>query len=342
MNPQRERQRDGGGRAHRRRRLVPRLVFLGTGLTGALGGCGPSATVQRVADALTDVSRGDAEDHRSHWREMMSFYAARDPVPCLPEVARVFEPPVGFVPSRRVAGVMPHYDWFDGPVRFRVGAEPNRFVVSFTVALDLGFEGGTLQLPDCALEDQLEGKVVCEGTPYMEAEGREACPDSGRFEAPASPENVKRLLAYWSREVASYFNRDAAHYGLPVRYAFTFFAPRLGPPDGVAPPPVDTRMPLANGCARRPYFEALRVGWSTAVLAHEVAHFLGLLDEYETLSGIFYEKTPFVGSEDSRMGLSMKPETRLLPFHHYLILRWTHCSPPRRGHSSWVRGTPTL
>ncbi len=66
------------------------------------------------------------------------------------------------------------------------------------------------------------------------------------------------------------------------------------------------------------------------MLAHEVGHWLGLLDEYEMLSGIagFYPKTPFPGAEVSRMGLSMKRETVVLPLHHYLVLRRYFCPEP--------------
>jgi hypothetical protein len=74
----------------------------------------------------------------------------------------------------------------------------------------------------------------------------------------------------------------------------------------------------------------MRAGWSLPVLAHEVGHVMGLLDEYETFSGIVscYPKTPFPGAEISRMGLSMLEPTRVLPVHHYLILRRFFCPDP--------------
>jgi hypothetical protein len=74
----------------------------------------------------------------------------------------------------------------------------------------------------------------------------------------------------------------------------------------------------------------MRTGWSLPVVAHEVGHLLGLLDEYEALSGIVrcYPKTPFRGAEISRMGLSMREDTRLLPIHHYLVLRRFFCAEP--------------
>ena len=93
---------------------------------------------------------------------------------------------------------------------------------------------------------------------------------------------------------------------------------------------VDMSVPLSPTCGRTPYFSAFRSGWSLPIVAHEVGHVLGLLDEYEALSGIvaFYPKTPFVGAELSRMGLSMREETRVLPLHHYLILRRYLCPEP--------------
>jgi hypothetical protein len=74
----------------------------------------------------------------------------------------------------------------------------------------------------------------------------------------------------------------------------------------------------------------MRSGWSLPIVAHEVGHVLGLLDEYEMLSGIldFYPKTPLAGADRSRMGLSMKEYTVVLPMHHYLILRRYFCPEP--------------
>src|SRR5690606_32463411 len=95
-----------------------------------------------------------------------------------------------------------------------------------------------LELPDCALQGELEGDVVCKGTPYEEAPGLDACPGSGRFEAPATRHNLTALLRHWSREVEASWNRDAAHYGLPVHYDFSFF---LAEGAGA---PVDLRLPL--------------------------------------------------------------------------------------------------
>jgi hypothetical protein len=172
----------------------------------------------------------------------------------------------------------------------------------------------------------MDGAMVCEGTPYEEAPGLEACPGSGRFEAPATRHNLRALLARWSREAEAYYNRDAARYRVPVRYDFELFLA-----DEAPSAPVDLRMTLWPTCGRTPYFLALRSGWSVSIVAHELGHYLGLLDEYHALSGItpLYPKTPFGGSESSRMGVSMKRYTRFYPLHHYLVLRRHHCDVPK-------------
>jgi hypothetical protein len=113
-----------------------------------------------------------------------------------------------------------------------------------------------------------------------------------------------------------------------VRYRFTFV-------DGEDEQArfADLRVPLSLTCGRTPYFASFRSGWSLPIVAHEVGHVLGLLDEYETFSGItkIYPKTPFPGAEVSRMGLSMREETRVLPLHHWLVVRRWFCADPRVG-----------
>jgi hypothetical protein len=126
-------------------------------------------------------------------------------------------------------------------------------------------------------------------------------PRSGSFSLAATPDNQRALLAFWSREAERYYNRDAERFGLPVRYDFTFV-----PSPTPAGRPIDLATQLAPTCGRTPYFSAFRSGWSLPIVAHEVGHVLGLLDEYAALSGLssLYPKTPFPGAELSRMGLS--------------------------------------
>jgi hypothetical protein len=201
--------------------------------------------------------------------------------------------------------------------------QASKWFVRLNVAIEPP-SSAEIELPDCRLGRDLDGPVVCQGQAYEQAAGRDACPGSGVFRAPATRRNLRALLARWSIDIEAYYNRDAERDGVPVRYDFHFFLI-----DDVehARRPVDLRLRLAASCARTPYFCALRSGWSIPILAHEVGHYLGLLDEYEALSGItsLYPKTPFAGSEESRMGLSMKTDTRFLPLHHYLVLRRYHC-----------------
>jgi len=280
----------------------------------------------RIAKELCQLGGEDTAGLTAAQIQLLGDHMAKDSFTCLPPVAQVLGPPPGPERTRRIHGQQPHYGWYRGPFLYRVGAAGGKWRVSLDIVVQAE-QGGTLELPDCSLRDQLRGEVVCEGTPYEEDPGVEACPDSGRFEAPASRHNLRVLLRQWSDQAEAYYNRDAERYGLPVVYDFHFTL------EGDAPRgPVDLVMPLWNSCGRTPYFLALRSGWSIPILAHEIGHYLGLLDEYQPLSGIvsFYPKTPFEGSEGSRMGLSMKTQTLFYPLHHYLVLRRFHCDEPAR------------
>src|SRR5690606_38667900 len=232
--------------------------------------CDPTTRVGAVADALSHRADADVRGTEAHWRRLLAEYLVRAETQCLPPVEQVLSPPAGSFAPRRITGELPHYDVFDGPLRYRVGAGDGHWRVELNVLIE-ATPGGMLELPDCALAGELHGPVRCEGLPYEEAPGLDACPGSGRFEAEASRTNIAAMLRRWSTEVEAYWNRDAERYDLPVRYDFTFFLPET------AVAPVDLRLPLWHSCGRTPYFVALRSGWSIPLLAHEVGHYLGLL-----------------------------------------------------------------
>jgi hypothetical protein len=211
-------------------------------------------------------------------------------------------------------------------MRYQVRRADDQWIVRAWVVVELPELEGRMELPDCQLAKVFDGPVECSGRAYSQTESLEICPTSGRFSAPVTRRNVRVLLAHWSEAVERYYNRDAAERGLPVRYDFAFTLPEARP----VPASAALVVPLATSCARTPYFEAMRSGWSLPILAHEVGHLLGLLDEYEMFSGIFgfYPKAPFEGAEHSRMGLSMREGTELLPMHHYLVLRRYFCPEP--------------
>jgi hypothetical protein len=286
--------------------------------------CQPSRTITVVSRELTHMAHIAPRD-AAHWDELLDDNVSKDAPRCLPPVSEVFAAPPGPSLERRIETSMPHYGWVRGPVLYRVGVRDGMWRVALNIALDPSAVGASeiLELPDC--KAPLDG-MTCEGTPYEDDRGVDACPGSGRFRAPATRANLRLMLRRWSRDAEAYFNRDAEQFGIPVRYDFELFLS-----DDAGERSVDMRTPLWLSCGRTPYFTALRSGWSMPVLAHELGHFLGLLDEYEALSGIFsfYPKTPFAGSEGSRMGLSMKKHTLLFPMHHYLVLRRYHC-----GHAS--------
>lgn len=287
----------------------------------AVGAAG--ASLDRIAAELESLAPYGSDARRATYRAVLADTLAKDAYSCSPSPRELFfgDTPEG---QRRIGGTMPHYGLFHGPMSYVVARSGGRFHVSLTIAVEPPPVDATLELPDCALARVLAGPVVCRGTPYAQAPGTDACPSSGTFTAPATRQNIRALLGRWSTEVERYYNRDAARFRLPIDYDFDVVV--AGERDG----PIDLELPLSPSCGRTPYFSALRSGWSLPVVAHELGHVLGLLDEYETFSGIarVYPKTPFPGAEVSRMGLSMKEETLLLPIHHYLVVRRYACAPP--------------
>ncbi|WP_437640664.1 hypothetical protein [Sorangium sp. So ce854] len=296
---------------------------------GAPGGAGSGRelTVGAVAAELEAMSGPLIEGREATFRDILADTVAKDAYLCLPSPRGVFhgDAPEG---ERRIAGMMPHYGLFFGPMSYLVRRRGGAWEVEARIAVDPpAGAGGRLELPDCGLAAALGGAIACRGTPYSRAGSTDACPGSGEFSASATPAAIRALLARWSAEVEGYWNRDARAFGLPVRYDFDFVLADEARGRSLR---VDLSVPLSPTCGRTPYFSAMRAGWSLPVLAHEVGHVLGLLDEYEALSGIVgcYPKTPFPGAEISRMGLSMREQTRLLPVHHYLVLRRFFCREP--------------
>nr|AYM54530.1 hypothetical protein [Racemicystis crocea] len=301
---------------------------LGCAVQPALAGRGAPESTEALAAELDAMSQGLTAAHPETFRSILETTLASDAYVCRPTPREVF---FGEVSEgiRTVAGEMPHYGFYFGPMHYRVQrtrdeAGRGLWQVRVTIAVDPPRGGGALELPDCGLFGLVSGGV-CRGVPYASSPKTDACPGSGSFSAPNDAASVRALLGRWSREAEGYYNRDAVRFGLPIHYDFEFVeASEAGWSE------VDMSVPLSPTCGRTPYFSAFRSGWSLPIVAHEVGHVLGLLDEYEALSGIvaFYPKTPFVGAELSRMGLSMREETKVLPLHHYLILRRYFCPEP--------------
>lgn len=289
-----------------------------------------ATTDGRLAKELRHWERPLGQGHGALLQPLLSEYLSKDSYLCKPRPERVLRAPETPAPMRIIRGTMPHYSFFRGPYRYRVRSEQTatgqqRWLVEMNVALTAAMRP-TMTLPDCQLQGQGQR---CQGTPNEQAPGRHACPSAGSFSAAGTQSNVRTLLRQWSTRIEADYNRDAKALGLSIRYDFEFF---LAEDAKAVRGPVDWRLPLHLNCSRQPYFQGLRSGWSRAILAHEIGHFLGLIDEYYALSGItpLFPKTPFLGAEKSRMGLSMKRNTRFFSLHHYLILRRYHCPSPAR------------
>ncbi len=289
-------------------------------------GCTHYARLDVITDELAAMSPPWFAEHRETFRAVLATSLSQDAYVCDPLPSEVFHGPApqGW---RTIRGTMPHYGLYYGPMQYDIRQDQGRWRVEVRYAVAVPEGLGDLELPDCELSDQLEGRLTCAGVPYARSGTLDACPGTGTFRARASRHNIEALLARWSWDAERYYNRDANAFGLPIAYDFSF---RPIPSQSEADGPVHLRVPLSPTCGRTPYFQAMRSGWTMPILAHEVGHMLGLLDEYEMFSGIvgFYPKTPFRGADRSRFGLSMKEESVVLPLHHYLVLRRFFCPEP--------------
>ncbi|HNT00132.1 MAG TPA: hypothetical protein PLJ27_13525 [Polyangiaceae bacterium] len=317
---------------------LERLVTIGLIASGVVGiGCTHYARLDTILDELSTMSPPWFSAHRDTYRHVLATSLSQDAYLCDPLPSEVFSGsgPQGW---RTIRGTMPHYGVYHGPMHYDVLHHDGQWRVEVRYAVELPDPDATLELPDCALSNRLHGPMTCQGIAYSRSGTLDACPDTGTFQAPASQENVKRLLEHWSENAERYYNRDAEAFAIPVHYDFSF-TPMAKDQD--ADGPVHWRLPLDPTCGRTPYFRSMRSGWSLPIVAHEVGHMLGLLDEYEALSGIvaWYPKTAFRGAERSRFGLSMKEESVVLPLHHYLVLRRYFCPEPE-SRNPYGHGVP--
>lgn len=313
-------------------------VFFIFVLVGSLTACASSFASSRgpeyfneldaIANELEAMSQGYLGEHKETFRSILQDTLDKDSYLCTPLPSIVFG--AGVLPGgRTVQGEMPHYGLYYGPMHYRIQRSASGWTVSVRLALvPPRASASELELPDCNLKEWMNQSMQCSGIPYSRSGSIDACPASGQFKTALTPQSIKALLLRWSAEAERYFNRDAEQFHLNVRYDFDFVTEEEAKSKGLQ---VDMTLPLSPTCGRTPYFSSFRSGWSIPIVAHEVGHFMGLLDEYEMFSGVvgFYPKTPFKGAEISRMGFSMKEHTKVLPLHHYLILRRYFCDPRR-------------
>ena len=308
--------------------LARRLVLLALGLGSASTGCAVSrapatpGSLGSIAGELDALAGPEVRSYGAVFRSVLEDALDKDEFVCAPTPHDVFfsRAPEG---ARVIRGAMPHYGVWFAPMRYEVRRGAGAWRVAVNVRVEPPPEGALLELPDCALAGRVDGPRA---GPRARAGESEApiCPSSRVFAARATTRTVQALLERWSTEVERYFNRDAAAFGLPVTYDFEFFLD-----EDARGRRVDLSLPLATTCGRTPYFAAASSGWSLPVLAHEMGHVLGLLDEFEDVGemlGIAY--TSPSGLELSRMGESRTEASMVLPLHHYLVLRRFFCPEP--------------
>jgi hypothetical protein len=277
-----------------------------------------------IAHELDTLSGPEVAQYGEVFLKVLSDALAEDAYVCTPPPHAVFfgDAPAG---ARVVEGVMPHYGVFLAPMHYAVRRSASRWRVELRLVIDPPSPDELLELADCETARLLDGASACKPSLAPSFASDDFCPEAPIATAPATRANVERLLAHWSTGVERYYNRDAARFGLPIEYDFEFIL-ESDPPSQKRS---DGSFALRAGCGRRPYIMGLDSGWSLPILAHEVGHMLGLLDEFENVGemiGLGY-KTPS-GLETSRMGESRRDDTMILPLHHYLVLRRYFCPEP--------------
>src|SRR4051812_42052525 len=112
-------------------------------------GQGNQASIDAIAGELDALSRGLTAEHRDTFRGLLEDALAKDGYLCWPSPRSVFfgDKPEG---SRTIAGEMPHYGFFFGPMRYAVSSRAGRWEVRVTIGVEPP-RAASMELPDCEL-----------------------------------------------------------------------------------------------------------------------------------------------------------------------------------------------